>query len=290
MNALIFRLHLLSLTLFCICYSASTAQPRAPQQDQIVALGGSITEIIYALGEQHKLVGVDQTSIYPHEATQLEQVGYFRNVSAEGILSLNPTTVFALEGAGPQTALDQLKAAGVALHIIPNTQTPEGAKDKIRSIAALLDDIDHGEQLIKKLESDLQYAKSMRPDIMDEARVLFVYARGSGSMNIAGKETAADAIIHLAGGDNVVTEYTNYRPMSAEAVVASSPDVILMLDHGLSSIGGIDAFLKTPGVALTPAGKNRRIISMDDMLVLGFGPRLGQAVLELQSLLYDSAP
>ena len=263
------------------------SQPTEQKQHRIVVLGGSITEIIYALGEEDKLAGVDQTSIYPREATQLEQVGYFRNISSEGVLSLNPTMILALEGSGPQSALDQLKAAGVPVHIIPNTLSIEGAKQKIRIVAELLDESEEGELLITQMETDLKIAKDTRPRYPESPKILFVYARGSGSMNIAGRETAADAIIALAGGKNVVSAYKYYRPMSAEAVVAAAPEVILMPDLSLISIGGTEAFLKTPGVALTPAGKNGHIVSMDDTLLLGFGPRLGQAVLELQNLLYQ---
>ncbi len=100
-------------------------------------------------------------------------------------------------------------------------------------------------------------------------------------MMVSGSGTSAHTMIQLAGAVNAVSGYENYKPLTAEALVAASPDVILMLTSGLESLGGVDGLLKTPGLALTPAGQNRRIVAMDGLYLLGFGPRTGKAVLEL---------
>jgi iron complex transport system substrate-binding protein len=258
------------------------------QDDRIIALGGSITEIVYALGEEHRLVGVDQSSIYPAAARALPQLGYFRQLSSEGVLSLNPSLVMALEGTGPQAALDQLRAAGVAVFTIPAEPSVAGARRKIRAVAAALHREEGGERLVARLEADLEQARRAVASASTRPRVLFIYARGGGTLNVSGRGTSADAMLALAGGINAVTAYEDYRPLTAEAVVAAAPDVILLLDGGLDAVGGVDGLLRLPGLALTPAGRARRIVSMDDALFLNFASRLGQAVLQLNKLLYPA--
>jgi iron complex transport system substrate-binding protein len=255
---------------------------------RIVALGGSITETVYALGAGQRLVGVDLSSVYPPEAQALPQLGYFRQTSAEGVLSLNPTLVLAAEGAGPAAAIDQLRAAGVPVLVIPSTPTVAGAKAKLRTVAGVLGLAERGEELVAQMEADLaEAAEIAAPSTL---RVLFIYARGAGTLSVSGTDTMADTMIRLAGAQNTVTEYEDYRPLTAEAVVAAAPDVLLVLTRGLESVGGIEGLLQLPGLALTPAGRARRVVAIDDALFHNFGPRLGQAVLELKHLLYPVAP
>jgi iron complex transport system substrate-binding protein len=136
------------------------------------------------------------------------------------------------------------------------------------------------------MERELEAARALRAEAATTPRVLFVYARGAGTMMVAGTETPAEAMIALAGAANAAEGFAGFKPMTAEAVVAAQPDVILMPERGLESLGGADGLLEQPGVALTPAGKNRRIVTMDDLLLLGFGPRLGEAVQTLTTKLH----
>ena len=119
-----------------------------------------------------------------------------------------------------------------------------------------------------------------------QPKVLFLYARGQGALQVSGRGTAAEAMVTLAGGVSAVTGYEGYTPLTPEAAIAAAPDVLLMPARGLDSVGGIDGLLKAPGVALTPAGQERRIVAMDDLYLLGFGPRLGQAVRDLAVFLH----
>jgi iron complex transport system substrate-binding protein len=253
---------------------------------RIVSLGGSVTEIVYALGSGDAVVGVDASSLYPEAARELPDVGYFRRIPAEGVLSLEPTVVLASAETGPPETLDQLRSAGVEVYVIPEESSVDGAREKIRSIASVLDRREAADRLIRNMEADLDEARRLRSSSDREPRVLFVYARGAGTMQVAGRGTSAEAMIELAGAENAVTEFEGFKPMSAESVAAAEPDVILMLDRGLDSIGGIDGLLDEPGVALTPAGENRRIVAMDDLLMLSFGPRLGEAVRTLTRKLH----
>jgi len=253
---------------------------------RIVTLGGSVTEIVYALGAGDQVVGVDASSIYPDAATEKPDVGYFREVPAEGVLSLDPSLILALEGTGPPAVLDQFRSAGVRTVLVSDESSVTGTKQKIRTIARLLGREAKGDSLIQGMEQDLAEARALRTRVESTPRVLFIYARGTGSMSVAGRGSSAEAMIELAGAENAITGFEGYKPMAAEAVVSAEPDVILMLTRGLESIGGVEGLLDQSGIKLTPAGENRRVVAMDDLLLLGFGSRLGTAVKQLTTKLH----
>ena len=278
---------LLSVATLSVPAAHASVEPPAPADSlRIVSLGGSVTEIVFALGAGDAVVGVDASSLYPEAAQDRPDVGYFRRVPAEGVLSLEPTVVLASEATGPPETLDQLRAAGVDVHVIPEESSIDGARAKIRAVADVLDRPDAADRLIQTMEEDLEEARRLRASADRSPRVLFIYARGAGTMQVAGRGTSAEAMIELAGARNAVTGFDGFKPMSAESVAAAEPDVLLMLDRGLESIGGVDGLLEQPGIALTPAGENRRIVAMDDLLMLSFGPRLGEAVRTLTQKLH----
>lgn len=248
---------------------------------RIVSLGGPVTEIVYALGLGERIVAVDVSSTHPPEASRHPNVGYLRAISPEGVASTRPDLVIGTEDAGPPAALDQLRALKIPLVLVPATPSADGARAKIRAVAKALKREASGEALVAALDRDLNAAKARIATSASSPKVLFVYARGQGALSVSGRETAADAMIALAGGVNAVTGYAGYKPLTPEALASASPDVILLTKHGLQSIGGMDGLLAQPGVALTPAARARRIIAIDDELLLGFGPRLGTGVLTL---------
>ena len=274
--------------LFALLVPASPVQGQPPDTSRIVTLGGSVTEIVYAMGAGDQIVGVDASSIYPEAATEKPDVGYFREVPAEGVLSLDPSLILALEGTGPPAVLDQFRSAGVRTVLVSDESSPEGTRKKIRKIGDLLGREAAADSLVRQMEEDLEEARTLRTEVESTPRVLFIYARGPGSMSVAGRGSSAEAMIELAGAKNATTGFEGYKPMAAEAVVSADPDVILMLERGLESIGGVDGLLEQPGIPLTPAGKNRRIVAMDDLLLLGFGPRLGTAVKRLTKKLHPA--
>ena len=274
-----------------LAFPAAQPGPAAAQPvdaSRIVTLGGSVTETVYALRAGDQVVGVDASSLYPEAATQKPSVGYFRQVPAEGVLALEPTLVLALEGTGPPDVLDQIRSAGVTVRTIPDVPSVDGAKEKIRAIARLVGRTERGNELIAAMEADLDEAQELRRASSTTPSVLFIYARGAGTMNVAGEETSAATMIELAGGTNAVRGFDGYKPMTAESVVAAEPEVLLLLDRGLESVGGIDGLLDQPGVSLTPAADERRVVAMDDLLLLGFGPRLGEAVKRLTQKLHPA--
>lgn len=275
------------LIVVCFMFLAGcTAQPEAssannPNELRVVSVGGAVTETIFALGQEAKIVSTDTSSVFPEAATKLPQVGYQRTLSAEGVLSLKPHLVLATAEVGPPTAIEQIESAGVKFVKVNGKNTVEGAKTKIREIATALNVESKGEELIKKLDADLSDAKQCVESLTTKPQVLFIYARGAGAANVAGTKTAADAMITLAGGQNAVTEFENFKPLTPESLVAAQPDFILLPTRGLTALGGIEGLLKLPGIGETPAGKNRRIITVDDLVLLGFSPRLGEGIKEL---------
>jgi len=272
--------------LLALLVPVSPVQGQPADTSRIVTLGGAVTEIVYALGAGEQVVGVDASSVYPEAATEKPSVGYFRRLPAEGVLSLDPSLILALEGTGPPSVLDQLRSAGVRTELIADESSVEGAKEKIRQIAGLIGREARADTLIRQMEADLAEARALREEATTTPHVLFIYARGAGTMSVAGTGTSAEAMIELAGAENAITGFEGFKPMSAEAVVGAEPDVLLLLTRGLESIGGVDGLLDQPGIKLTPAGENRRIVTMDDLLMLGFGPRLGTAVKELTRKLH----
>lgn len=259
-------------------------------KERIVSAAGAITETIYALGAADELVAVDVSSVYPAEANALPKIGYARQLSAEGILSMNPTVVLVTEDAGPPEVLKQIESAGTKVVVLSNKHTPEAAAERIIKAGEAVNRKAEAEKVVAKLNEDVAAAKAQVAAVTEHPKVLFIYARGGGVMNVSGTGTSADAIITLAGGKNAVTEYENYKPLTAEGAVTAAPDVILLTTRGLEASGGKEGLLKQPGLALTPAGKAGRIIVMDDLYLLGFGPRLGQATKELCEQLHPATP
>jgi iron complex transport system substrate-binding protein len=255
------------------------AKPATSANERIVTLGGTVTEIVYALGAGPRIIGTDISSTYPDAARKLPQVGYQRTIAAEQVLSLNPTLIIASEDAGPPAAMEQLRNAGVRIEVIRGGHSAEGARQRIEQIARVLGNQDAGRALRDSLDADLAAAHGA--DALHTAQAIYVSARGGGSLQVAGSGTAADAIIALAGGRNAITAFNGYKPLTPEAAIGAAPDVILVSREGFDHLGGADAIAAMPGIAETPAARAKRIVPVDDLYMLGFGPRLGRARAEL---------
>lgn len=253
---------------------------------RVLTLGGPVTEIVYALGQGGKVIATDTSSYYPAAAAQLPKVGYQRSVSAEGVISQKPTLILGTTEAGPPAAIKQLRDTGISTLILEADPSVQGAKNKILAIGKVFGVSAKAEVLARGIDLDLSQAKAYFTQIKRKPKVLFVYARGAGTILASGTGSSADGMIGLSGAVNAITAYTGYKPLTSEAVVAAQPDVVLFLSEGLQSIGGVDGALKLPGIALTPAGKSGRIVAMDDLYLLSFGPRLGKAVIDLTFLLH----
>ncbi|EJN02431.1 ABC-type hemin transport system, periplasmic component [Phyllobacterium sp. YR531] len=253
---------------------------------RVVSIGGSITEIIFALGEQSRLVGRDTTSVYPKEAFALPDVGYMRALSPEGVLSINPTAIIAVEGSGPEQAIDLLKKASVPFVFVPENYSATSVSEKIRIVGKALGVEDKANKLAEKVDADLAAVQAETKDIKTRKRVLFVLSVQGGKIMAAGTQTAANGIIKLAGAENAVGGFTGYKALSDESILIANPDVILVMNRGDNHATAETELLANKAVAATPAGANKAIIRMDGQYLLGFGPRTASAVHDLSKSFY----
>ncbi len=280
---------LAGLLLACGLATAAAADSAAPPA-RVVALGGDITETVYALGAGAALVGVDSTSRWPEAAQHLPDVGYVRQLNAEGVLALHPQLIIATHDAGPPPVIAQLRAAGVRMELLPVSRTPADVAAKVRAIGGLLGRPAQAEQLASDIERGYAALAASVAAMPSHPRVVFLMSMGAGSPRAAGRDTAADSAIALAGGHNAADDYSGYRPVSAEALVALAPEVIVLMRERSDGAGDVDAVLAMPGVAQTPAGRARRIVFVDGQALLGFGPRSVAQAQALQHTLSGAAP
>lgn len=259
----------------------------APQR--VIAVGGALTELIYELGAQGELVGVDSTSLYPAAATKLPNVGYARTLAAESLLSLAPTMVVATEEAGPPAVLRQLESAKVPLHVLRAEHRFEGVLERTQRLGELLGRNREAAALTARLQADWAASRASVAKLAAghrAPRVLFVLSNAANQARIAGSATAADAMIVYAGAVNALGEAPGYKMLSPEAAIAAAPDVILATTQGVEATGGLEGLLKLPGLAQTPAGQNKRVVMMETMELLGFGPRTPKALTTLAQALH----
>ncbi|WP_421925711.1 heme/hemin ABC transporter substrate-binding protein [Neoaquamicrobium sediminum] len=256
---------------------------------RIVAIGGSVTEIIYALGEEERLIARDTTSVFPEAALELPDVGYIRQLSPEGVISVDPSLIVALEGSGPPEAVEVLEKASIPMVTVPDRYDREGILEKIRIVGDVLDVEDKAAALTAETDADLKAAEQATADIAERKKVLFVLSLQGGRILASGTNSAADGIISMAGGVNAVTEYEGYKQLTDEAVIEAAPDVILAMDRGGDHETQANDLLAHPAIAATPAAKTGSVVRMDGAYLLGFGPRTAAAVRDLSAALYGDA-
>jgi iron complex transport system substrate-binding protein len=253
---------------------------------RVVSIGGAVTEIVYALGAADRLVAVDTTSLYPESARRLPQIGYMRQISAEGVLSLRPTLVISTQAAGPPVAFDQLRSAGVATLVLPEDYDFDTVLSKIRSIGHALGRDDAARALIESRKAAMAALNARLATARTRPKVLSLLSIGQGPPQAAGYHTGADGIIRLAGGINAVTSYESYRPITVEGAMALAPDAIMVSSQTFDALGGVDGILQASSLSLTPAGRQRRVFALDSLLLLGFGPRTPEAAYRLAAFLH----
>ena len=266
---------------------AALAPARADQSSvRIISVGGSVTEVVVALGAADRLIGRDTTSNYPESILALPDVGYVRALSPEGVLSLGPDLVIAEAGAGPAEAVAVLQAAGVPYIAIPESYDGAGVVTKIIAVAEALGVSAKGATLAATVEADLAKAAAQAASVTAPKRVLFVLSMEGGRIMAAGQNTSAEGILQLAGAENAASGFDGYKQMTDEAVLAAAPDVILMMDRdGDHAALNADLFAH-PALITSPAAATQSVIRMDGMLLLGFGPRTAQAANDLHAALY----
>lgn len=255
---------------------------------RILSIGGDITEIIYALGADGRLVGVDATSQFPASALKDKpSVGYMRALSTEGVISVGATLIIASERSGPPEVVKTLKTTSIPYVEVPDQYSPQGIAAKVRLVARAVGAEAGGEKLVQQIEGDFKTLAEGTARIKRPLKAMFVLGVQGGRINVAGQGTAANAIIELAGAKNVADAMNGYKPLTDEAIVELAPDVILLMRRS-SGDPDQDAaqLLEMKSVQSTPAGAAKRIIMMDALYLLGFGPRAPRAARDLMGRFY----
>ncbi len=259
--------------------------------ERIVSLNGSTTEILFALGVGDNVVGCDASSSYPKGVKEkLPSVGYQYGLNAEGILSLNPTLVIGRDDVRPPQVVQQLRMAGVTVLLLNEPRSFETAKQRLLTIGEAVGCEKKAKELIDALDADIEKleAKLASRKEQPKQKALFLYLRGTQTTLVLGTDTAPGAMFDIVAAENAAGNIKGNKPMTAEAVIAAQPDVYVLFTSGLESIGGVDGLLKLPGLAHTPAGKNRRVVTLDGQYLSGFGPRCGRAALDLFQGIYET--
>ncbi|NBC06860.1 MAG: ABC transporter substrate-binding protein [Bacteroidetes bacterium] len=277
--------------LLCVSLFGCQAEPQdtvdePPSYERLVSLSGGITELLYELGQGDKIVGIDVTSTYPADkVAQLPRLGHVRQLNVEALLSLQPDLVLAERTDEASAALQQLEGAGVEVLWLDGSFSLEKPMAQAEQISQKLELGQELKRLRQAYEADKKRLQQVRQAVEGTPKVLFIYARGKGSLMVAGKNTAASAMIELAGGQNAVQSFEGFRALSAEGLMQAQPEVLLLFKSGLQSLGGVDGLLQVPGLAQTPAGQQGHIIGMDGLYLLGFTPRAARAAADLSERL-----
>ncbi|GHA53007.1 hypothetical protein GCM10008927_18480 [Amylibacter ulvae] len=253
----------------------------AQDYKRIASAGGDITEIIYALGAGDQVIAVDSTSGFPETVKDKAQIGYVRGLSAEGVLSIAPDLLIGADDMGPPNVIDNLRAANLDVAVAPLGHGADRVVTKIKFVGETLGLQSRADDLIADYSAKMAALADQVGALETKPKVLFILSMRDGAPIVGGAETSAHDIIELAGGVNVGQDFTGWKPMNSEALIAANPDVIVMSASHAENMGDDSAVLGRADVKLTNAGKSARLVKMDAMLLLGFGPRTPIAVAEL---------
>ncbi|MFD7454924.1 hemin ABC transporter substrate-binding protein [Kitasatospora sp. NPDC059827] len=271
--------------------SADGRQVTVTSAERIIPLNGSLAELVFSLGLGPKAVARDVSTTF-QQAAALPVITQAHEVSAEGVLSLHPTVVLADRSTGPAEAIDQIRAAGVPLLVLDDAKRLADVGPRIDTVAAALGIPDAGRQLKERTEQRIAAAEAAVPTAGGRPKVAFLYLRGSASVYLlGGPASGAGSLIEAVGGEDAGTAAGltgDFTPLTSEALVKAAPDAILVMSKGLASVGGVDGLLKLPGVAQTPAGLDRRIVSIEDGQLLSYGPRTPQVLREITAQLHPA--
>jgi iron complex transport system substrate-binding protein len=260
---------------------------RIADASRVLCIGGDVTEIVFALSAGGRIVAVDSTSQYPPQVLKAKTVGYMRALSSEGVISVGATLVLASERAGPPEVVKTLKATSVPYVEVPDDYSADGIIGKVRLIARALGAEAEGERVAQQVSAGFAELAGLRARIDRPVRALFVLGVQNGRILIGGRGTSADAILALAGAENVAAGVNGFRPVADEAVVELAPEAIVgMKGAGDNDTHDLSRLLSLKGIQSTPAGAANRVVLMDGLYLLGFGPRAADAARDLMRALY----
>ena len=259
--------------LLCTVSQAATAY------DRVVVAGGSVTDILYALGLQDKIVAVDVTSYYPKAANNLPKIGYFRQLNAEGILKFRPDLLIGFRAMGPDNVLAQVKAAGIPVKRLAPDHTTEGLFQMIHELGEIFQKQDQAKALIQNLKRQLAQIKPSK----QKRKAMFLMGTTDRSLTVTGGNTVPQTLFNLVGIENIFHDIQGTKPVPNELVVKRQPDMIIVPDHSINQNTDIRTICQAPALAATPAGKNCKVLVIDSLMTLGLGTRLSEAAMQIHS-------
>jgi iron complex transport system substrate-binding protein len=278
---------------FFSCGRFGNKEADGKKDQRIVCLSKHLTEMVFALGKGHNIVAVDLSSTYPDSTKLLKTVGYHRALSPESIIAMNPDLVIHSNDIGPENVLPQIIKAGLHIKEFGKANTIDSAKILLKELGSFFGEEKKADSLTNKMDADITKAaealKTM--NLKDTPTVMIIHF--GRAMNIyfvmSGRGGAADTMITLAGGKTVNYDGKGARQISAEAVAVANPDIIIATDFGYDQMGSMEKFVSdVPGVALTNAGKNKRIVRFEEHDLVYFGSRTGENILKLMKLIHPA--
>lgn len=270
------------------CTSSTKDQTASTGKQRIVCVAKQLTELIYALGAGNQLVGVDLSSTYPPAAQQLTKVGYHRMLNAEGIIALKPTVVYHDGNVAPEAVIEQLTKVGVPMKVFPDAHTIPEVKALFDTLAAQFGAQKQADSLKARLDADLAKAAESVKQYKTTPKVAIIhFGRVINNYLVIGKAGTASYMLEMAGGKNVMDTLKGMKPLSPEIISKAQPDIILVTDFGYDRLGNAEKLATLPGIALTPAGKNKKIYRIEEHDLIYLGPRTGENVLMLMKLIHQ---
>jgi iron complex transport system substrate-binding protein len=278
----------ITAVLLLISCTSPVKNKKTDGRDRIVCVSKQLTELLFALHQGGKIVGLDLTSSYPEETKKITKVGYHRHLNAEGIISLEPSVVIHQNDVAPVEVMKQVQEVGIPVRVYPPAATLDSTKLLIRMLGKEFGADTAAERMVAKLDADLQKADSIVKTFPSKPKVLIIhFGQQRNQYFVMGTRGTADAMLKLAGGINAA-DTSSFRDLSAEVIAREQPDVILATDFGWDRLGGsMEKFKTLPGISLTPAAKNGKIFRVEEHDLVYFGPRTGENIIRMAELIHQ---
>jgi iron complex transport system substrate-binding protein len=295
LTTIVKRLSIAAFACALVAYGHLNSDKTSEGTQRIVCISQAYTEMIFELGAQASLVGVDLSSTFPPAAKQLPNVGYHRALSAEGILSLNPTLIIHDNNIAPDNVVRQLQQLNIPMKTFAaKNDSIEGTKALLREMGAFFHKEQRAEELCHKLDAGMTEAAEYVKRYKDHPRVAIIhFGRASNVYLLVGNGGGGDAgaagkMVEWAGGQPAIQKPGMQRMVSPELIAQSNPDVIIMTEVGFDRFGSAEQAKTLPGVAETDAAKHNRIYRVPEHELMYFGPDTGQNIIKLAHLIHGS--
>jgi iron complex transport system substrate-binding protein len=262
------------------CSSNSSKETNAKEKT-IITAGGTITEIVYELGYGSSIIATDITSTYPDTMQELPSIGYRNQIKAEGILALAPDAVLIESGYLTADVVAQLESTGLEIHQFEKPKDLPGTYRSIKELAEFLGVPEKGEAISDQLRQDIKELENYTAGLSKQPKMAFVMARGQENVFVAGEGTFAESLLKLAAIESVGKGFSDFVPLTPEALVSMDPEYLLFFESSIQSLGGKEGIRHIRGIEQTKAFRKDGILAFDGLYLSGFGPRVGKAALEL---------